>query len=204
MSVRVEAPDAARGPEPSDFSLHVRVYYEDTDSGGVVYYANYLKFMERARTEYLRSLGFQHTGSGRTDSGYTDSGSTDSGRTDSGQAGLQNKQTKAMDAGASGSHAAGESVGSIVVPDVQFVVRRAQMNFVSPARLDDLLTVSVAVSRLGRAGLDMEQSVSVADTIVCTASIGLACVSSQSLKPAAIPQDIRALLGTSVQNRTTG
>jgi acyl-CoA thioester hydrolase len=37
----------------------VRVYYEDTDSGGVVYYANYLKFMERARTEWLRSLGLE-------------------------------------------------------------------------------------------------------------------------------------------------
>ena len=37
----------------------IRVYYEDTDSGGVVYYANYLKFMERARTEYLRDLGFE-------------------------------------------------------------------------------------------------------------------------------------------------
>jgi len=36
---------------------HVRVYYEDTDAGGMVYYANYLKFMERARTEWLRSLG---------------------------------------------------------------------------------------------------------------------------------------------------
>ena len=44
--------------EPS-FSLPVRVYYEDTDSGGVVYYANYLKFMERTRTEWLRSLGFE-------------------------------------------------------------------------------------------------------------------------------------------------
>lgn len=41
------------------FSLPVRVYYEDTDSGGVVYYANYLKFMERTRTEWLRSLGFE-------------------------------------------------------------------------------------------------------------------------------------------------
>ena len=41
-----------------EFSWPVRVYYEDTDSGGVVYYANYLKFMERARTELLRSLGF--------------------------------------------------------------------------------------------------------------------------------------------------
>ncbi|HSH28271.1 MAG TPA: tol-pal system-associated acyl-CoA thioesterase [Thiohalobacter sp.] len=41
------------------FYWPVRVYYEDTDSGGVVYYANYLRFMERARTEYLRSLGFE-------------------------------------------------------------------------------------------------------------------------------------------------
>ncbi len=41
------------------FVWPVRVYYEDTDSGGVVYYANYLKFMERARSEWLRSLGFE-------------------------------------------------------------------------------------------------------------------------------------------------
>ena len=39
--------------------LSVRVYYEDTDSGGVVYYANYLKFIERGRTEHLRNLGFE-------------------------------------------------------------------------------------------------------------------------------------------------
>ena len=41
------------------FQWPVRVYYEDTDSGGVVYYANYLKFMERARTEWLRRLGLE-------------------------------------------------------------------------------------------------------------------------------------------------
>lgn len=41
------------------FTFPVRIYYEDTDSGGVVYYANYLKFMERARTEWLRALGFE-------------------------------------------------------------------------------------------------------------------------------------------------
>lgn len=40
------------------FSWPVRVYYEDTDTGGVVFYANYLKFFERARTEWLRALGF--------------------------------------------------------------------------------------------------------------------------------------------------
>ena len=44
-----------------NFLWPVRVYYEDTDSGGVVYYANYLKFMERARTEWLRIHGFEQT-----------------------------------------------------------------------------------------------------------------------------------------------
>lgn len=43
------------------FTWPVRVYWEDTDGGGVVYYANYLKFLERARTEWLRSLGFVQT-----------------------------------------------------------------------------------------------------------------------------------------------
>jgi acyl-CoA thioester hydrolase len=45
--------------DPRRFIWPVRVYYEDTDSGGVVFYANYLKFMERARTEWLRHLGLQ-------------------------------------------------------------------------------------------------------------------------------------------------
>ncbi len=45
----------------NSFSWPVRVYYEDTDGGGVVYHANYLKFFERARTEWLRSLGFEQT-----------------------------------------------------------------------------------------------------------------------------------------------
>ena len=43
----------------TDFLWPIRVYYEDTDAAGVVYYANYLKFMERARTEYVRELGFE-------------------------------------------------------------------------------------------------------------------------------------------------
>jgi len=44
----------------TEFIWQVRVYYEDTDAGGVVFYANYLRFMERARTEWLRSVGFEH------------------------------------------------------------------------------------------------------------------------------------------------
>lgn len=42
----------------AEFSIKLRVYIEDTDAGGIVYYVNYLKFMERARTEFMRSLGF--------------------------------------------------------------------------------------------------------------------------------------------------
>lgn len=45
----------------NEFIWPVRVYYEDTDGGGVVYHANYLKFMERARTEWLRCFGFEQT-----------------------------------------------------------------------------------------------------------------------------------------------
>jgi len=44
----------------SAHTLSIRIYYEDTDAGGIVYHANYLKFAERGRTEYLRSLGYDH------------------------------------------------------------------------------------------------------------------------------------------------
>jgi acyl-CoA thioester hydrolase len=49
------------------FSLPIRVYYEDTDAGGVVYHSNYLNFMERARTEWLRDMGFEQDEIVRTD-----------------------------------------------------------------------------------------------------------------------------------------
>jgi 4-hydroxybenzoyl-CoA thioesterase len=50
----------ADNPGPP-FALRARVYFEDTDAGGIVYYVNYLKFMERARTELVRSLGFDQS-----------------------------------------------------------------------------------------------------------------------------------------------
>ena len=46
--------------DASRFALRVRVYYEDTDAGGIVYHATYLRWMERARTEWLRALGVRH------------------------------------------------------------------------------------------------------------------------------------------------
>ena len=47
---------------PKKFNFNIKVYYEDTDAGGVVYYANYLKFLERARSEAIHSLGFSNKG----------------------------------------------------------------------------------------------------------------------------------------------
>ena len=52
-------------PELFTYSFPVRVYFENTDAGGVVYHSEYLKFMERARTEWLRHLGFDHQALGR-------------------------------------------------------------------------------------------------------------------------------------------
>jgi acyl-CoA thioester hydrolase len=59
--VKSASPPSAFRTHPQPFFWPVRVYYEDTDAGGVVYYANYLKFAERARTEWLRALGFDQT-----------------------------------------------------------------------------------------------------------------------------------------------
>ncbi|MDA8382307.1 MAG: tol-pal system-associated acyl-CoA thioesterase [Betaproteobacteria bacterium] len=53
--------DAEESWRAANFRLGIRVYYEDTDAGRVVYYANYLKFMERARTEWLRAMGLEQT-----------------------------------------------------------------------------------------------------------------------------------------------
>ena len=80
------------------FSLPIRVYWEDTDAGGIVFYANYLKFFERARTEWLRSLGWNQQQLRDTDGGM-------------------------------------------------FVVTHAQLEYLRPARLDDVLHVTAKLQR---------------------------------------------------------
>lgn len=125
----------------SVFSIPLRVYYEDTDSGGVVYYANYLRFMERARTEWLRTLGFS-------------------------QAELSERER------------------------VLFAVRAAQLEFVGPGRLDDLLTATLAVERRGSASLTFAQEIRRSDATLCRGEIKIACIDSASFKPKAIPAAI--------------
>jgi acyl-CoA thioester hydrolase len=59
--MRKASPDTPAPRAPGVFALPFRVYYEDTDAGGIVYHANYLRWMERVRTEWLRTLGVQQT-----------------------------------------------------------------------------------------------------------------------------------------------
>jgi acyl-CoA thioester hydrolase len=124
------------------FSLPVRVYYEDTDAGGVVYYANYLKFFERARTEWLRSFGL-------------------------------NQDKLAQEEG------------------LIFVVRRASLDFVRPARLDDMLEVTVEPLKLARVYVQLAQEARRGAQVLARAEIQVACLNLRNFKPTAVPQFLR-------------
>ena len=128
------------------FSWPVRVYYEDTDTGGIVYYANYLKFFERARTEWLRSFGL-------------------------------NQDKLAQKEG------------------LIFVVRRASLDFVRPARLDDMLEVTVEPLKLARVYyVELAQEARRGAQVLARGEIQVACVNLRDFKPVAIPQFLRDVL----------
>ncbi len=127
------------------YSIPVRVYYEDTDAVGVVYHANYLKFMERCRSEWL--------------------------------------------------HAAGCDVERVRERfAILFTVRRATIDYLSPARLWDELSVTVAVLKLGKVTLDLEQSVQRGDELLCRGILRLASLEPGSLKPKIMPGHLRKLI----------
>jgi acyl-CoA thioester hydrolase len=126
-----------------EFSLPIRIYYEDTDAGAVVYYANYFKFMERARTEWLRELGFDQR----------------------------------------------------VLADelrLAFVVTEANARYKKPARLNDLLCVGARVESLSGARIRFRQDIRRADELICTGTIGVACMDLEIFRPRPVPADIRA------------
>jgi acyl-CoA thioester hydrolase len=127
------------------FRWPLRVYYEDTDFGGVVYYANYLRYFERARTEWLRSLGIEH-------------------------------QALARDAG------------------LQFVVRRAEIDFLRGARLDDELEVTVEIAERKRTWLMLKQQALRAGEPMASALVQAACVRCADFKPAPLPAALMARL----------
>jgi acyl-CoA thioester hydrolase len=130
------------------FHWPVRVYWEDTDAGGVVYYANYLKFMERARSEWLRAFGFEQ----------------DALRDEAG---------------------------------VVFVVRRVTIDYLSPARFNEQLDVSVSLHEMGRASLSVKQELKRGNTCLARAEVTLACVASARFKPVKIPGHLLQALAQS-------
>jgi acyl-CoA thioester hydrolase len=121
----------------------VRVYYEDTDAGGIVYHAAYLHFAERARTEMLRAQGFDHVG-------------------------LQREH------------------------GILFAVRRCTIEFMAPARLDDLLMVETRPLRLGGARMVLEQKVIRDETVLVVLEVELAVLGHQDLRPRRLPEAVRA------------
>ena len=127
------------------FRVPVRVYWEDTDAGGVVFYANYLKFFERARTEWLRVAGI-------------------------GQQDLR------------------ERTGAL------FVVASTRLRYLSPARLDDALIVSVDRAEAGRARMTVFQQAWRGDTLLCEGEIEIACVDQADFRPRRIPSDVLSRL----------
>ena len=123
---------------PPDFCHPLRVYWEDTDAAGIVYYANYLKFFERARTEWLRAVGV-------------------------GQQCLRTEQ------------------------GLVFVVAETTLRCLQPARLDDLLDITVQVQSRGRASMTLHQQARRGTELVADASIRIGCVDAQTYRPRRIP-----------------
>jgi acyl-CoA thioester hydrolase len=133
------------GGPPLPFRCEMRIYWEDTDAAGIVFYANYLKFFERARTEWLRSLGF-------------------------------------------GQEALRQEAG------LAFVVSATEVRYRRPARLDDIVSVSVDVLHLGQASLEIAQEARRADELLAEGTIRIGCVELGTFRPCRIPNDIRLAL----------
>lgn len=123
----------------TEFNWPVRIYYEDTDAGGVVFYANYLRFFERARTEMLRQHGFE-------------------------QDQLREQE------------------------NILFVVRSVTVDYLKPARFNEMVEVSAKIVESRKTSLVFEQLISRGQDVLCTASVRIACLDAQSMKPKAIPQ----------------
>lgn len=128
--------------------MPVRVYYEDTDFSGIVYHANYLKFMERGRTNYLRLLG--------------------------------------ADQHALFAEAEAEA------PGFAFVVRSMQIEFLKPARMDDLLEVTTWPLEVKGASMTLGQKVARGDVTLVEARVKVAFVSDGKAKP--IPKALRIVM----------
>ena len=118
-------------------TYQIRMCFQDVDGEGIVYHANYLKYAERARTEWLAQMGI--------------------------------KNREIMDMG------------------VALVLHRVEMDFVSPARLDDILDIDVRVTVSKNASTTIEQTVSVAGQAKVHLKMQLVYVDTKTMRPTRIP-----------------
>lgn len=124
-----------------EFNWSARVYYEDTDAGGVVYHARYLAFYERARTELLRQLGIsQH---------------------------------------------------KLLQESIAFVVKKMDISYHFPARLDDLLTINSKVDQIRKASIIFKQTIiNENNQVISSADVVIACVDITKMKPCGLPKSL--------------
>ncbi len=122
----------------------VRVYFEDTDAAGIVYYANYLKFAERARTDMLRDLGISHA-------------------------------------------------EMLTRDGLVLVVRRCEIDYLKPAKLDDLLTIETEAAKLGGASVELRQRVLRGKEILAELTVLVVCIGRNG-RPARIPEYVRGAM----------
>ncbi len=127
------------------YRTNYRVYYEDTDAQRVMYYANYLKFAERARTDFLRNLQISQTDLVKKDNLF-------------------------------------------------FVVKKCNIDYIAPALLDDLIEVSVEVTKLSNTSLTMQQVFKKNEKTLANIEVLIVCVDAISIRPKRIPENIRILL----------
>ena len=137
-------------PEGADriHRYNLRVYFEDTDAGGMAYHARYLHWAERARTESLRAIGLPHN--------------------------LMIERHRAL-----------------------LVVRRVEVEYWRPARLDDAVVVDTAILRVTGAQILLSQTVRAAEGVgerLAGLKVGLVCVGQESLKPVPLPDPWRTVL----------
>jgi acyl-CoA thioester hydrolase len=138
--------------KPNAFTLPIRIYYEDTDAGGVVYYSNYLKFLERCRTEWLRANGH-------------------------------------------------EQAELLRDPGIAFMVRSVNLEYLKPARLDELVTVSLEVDKITRCQIFFSQHIRRADAsrpgawdTLVSGKVQVVCVAAAQMKIISIPALMRSQL----------
>ena len=130
--------------------MQVRVYYEDTDFTGIVYHANYLRFMERGRTNYLRLLGADH------------------------RALFEQASQEA--------------------PGFHFVVRHMDLDFIRPARMDDILVIETKPSEVRGASITLHQKVMRGEELLIEAKVQVAFVSQGRAQR--IPKPLREAMGS--------